>query len=267
MNRFRLPCYLGLKRELGQIDACVECLEIAIREFLWQCSVSENLQVAIQGLSRKHGIRVDAVDVARFRCQSVGLQLIGVTQAFETFLDSYLREHPRLGSRNGREDSETLLNFVIRRLVSTSKTQELKQALDYRLYDYYRLLRNELAHSGVEPEDIGRSALRSKALNSLRVECSGSEEYKALKAPNAASDVSFDDYVLFSRVAKRLARALGDLGQLRDEEILHWLRRNQTRQGTTTRRRNAMITLLRITFGMTAGEAGPFADKLIFEEQ
>jgi len=42
----------------------------------------------------------------------------------------------------------------------------------------------------------------------LRVECSASEEYEALKAPNGASDVSFDDYVLFSRVAKRVARVV-----------------------------------------------------------
>jgi len=267
MNRFRLPCYLRLKRELGEIDACVECLEIAIREFVWQCANSENVQAAIGGLSRKHGVRVDAVDVARFRCQSVGLQLIGVTQAFETFLDLYLREHPRLGSRNGREDSETLLDFVIRRVGPAIKRKELKQGLDYRLYDYYRLLRNDLAHSGVEPEDMGRSASRRKTLDSLRAECSASEEYKALKAPNGASDVSFDDYVLFSRVAKRIARALGDLGQLSDEEILHWLRGNQSRQGNATRRRNAMVTLLRITFGMTPVEAGPFADKIIAEER
>jgi hypothetical protein len=268
MNRFRLTCYLRLKRELGQIDACVECLEIAVREFLRQCDISERPSRTVQDLSRKHGIRVDAVDVARFRCQSVGLQLIGVTQVFETFLDSFLREHPRLGSRDGRKDSETVLDFVIRRLEPASmKRQQLKDSLDYRLYDYYRLLRNDLAHSGVGLEEVGHSGSRGKLLDGLRTECAGCDEYRALKAPNPPASVSFDDYVLFTRVAKRLARALCVLGQLSDEEILDWLRRNRTRQGTANRQRNAMTTLLRITFGTTPSEATPFVDRITAEEQ
>lgn len=260
MNRFRLLCYLRLKRELGQIDACVECLEIAVREFLRQCAASEDPHEVIKHLSRQHGIRVDAVDVARFRRQCVGLQLVGVTQAFEAFLDAFFREHPRLGSRDGRQNSETLLDFLLRRL---KQTQHVKASLEYRLYNYYRLLRNDLAHSSVESADAARADSSSKALDGLRIECGASEGYKTLKAPNSTFNVCFDDYVLFTRAAKRLARTVCDLGELNDEEILDWLRANETRQGNTGRRRNAMTTLLRITFGMTPSEAAPFVDKIV----
>lgn len=54
--------------------------------------------VDIQRLSHLHGIRVDSVDLHRFARRNTELQLLAVTQSFESFLNDYISEHPRLGA-------------------------------------------------------------------------------------------------------------------------------------------------------------------------
>jgi hypothetical protein len=60
--RFGMNLYNQLKRELGEIDASAECLELAMREFIDASKLALNSTTFIQQLSAKHNLRVDVFD-------------------------------------------------------------------------------------------------------------------------------------------------------------------------------------------------------------
>lgn len=262
---FRLPCYLRLKRELGEIDACAECQEIAVREFLHNCKNAADPASIIQRLSRIHGIRVDSVDLERFAQCNTELQLVAVTQAFEVFLNDYIGEHPRLGSRESRDHQETLLDFIVRRLkIAPGASRALRQSLEYRVYNYYRVLRNTVAHGARSGAAV--ASAKNRGLDQLKRDCESCSEYQRLDAPNSETLLSFDDYVLFTRASKRLALHLCELGSFSHEELLNWARGHYRRRGSIERRANAIKTGLRSEFGVSYEKADPIVQSLLRED-
>jgi hypothetical protein len=77
-SKFRLFCYIDLKRQLGQIDAAAECLELAIREFIGLSESFSDPSNFIQALSQKHGIRVDVFDLDRFVQHAAAVSIIRI---------------------------------------------------------------------------------------------------------------------------------------------------------------------------------------------
>lgn len=255
-SKFRLFCYIDLKRQLGQIDAAAECLELAIREFIGLSKSFSDPSNFIQALSQKHGIRVDVFDLDRFVQHAAALRLIGVTQAFEVFLSSFIEDHPRVGSRKDRQKGETLLDFVVRKLGLTAEVRRsLKTGLEYRLYNYYRLTRNDIAHEALEQ---AAPTGPSQSLPELRAASSSNSEYARLSAPNELPKLTFDDYVLFTRSVKNLAAQLCQAGAFTDSEIIDWLEAHRSRKGSIQRQKNAIKTSLRIFFGID----GDYADQI-----
>jgi hypothetical protein len=260
-TKFRLACYLDLKRQLGEIDAAAECLELAMREFVEISQGFGSPTAFIQELSRKHGIRVDVFDLDRFVRQAAALRLIGVTQAFEVFLNSFIEDHPRIRSREGRDTGEPLLDFVIRKLdLSTEVRRDLKKGLDYSLYSYYRQIRNDVAHQALK--DTALLGFNRK-LEELRAASASNNEYAYLAAPNDIHRLTFDDYVLFTRAAKNLAAQLCQAGALTEPEIIEWLTKHRSKRGSVRRQENSMKTLLRISFCIDDQLAEKLAKRII----
>lgn len=251
---FRLPCYLSLKRQLGEIDACAECQEIAVRDFLAVCRGASDQSAEIQRRSRVHGIRVDSVDLAQFARRNTELQLVAVSYALEAFLNDLISDHPRLGSRNGRGDGETLLDFVLGQPPWSESKGALKKSLEYRIREYYRLVRNRIAHPG-GPATVGSC----KLLSELQADCKANEPYQRLSAPNDSGSLEFDDYLQFTRASKRLALELCQVAPLTDDDLREWLEQQRPqkgpKKGTEKRRLNAMVASLRIQFGITPDRA------------
>jgi hypothetical protein len=260
-TKFRLACYLDLKHQLGEIDAAAECLELAMREFVEISRGFGSPTAFVQELSRKHGIRVDVFDLDRFIRQAAALRLIGVTQAFEVFLDTLIEDHPRIRSREGRNTGETLLDFVIRKLdLSTEVRRDLKKSLDYRLYSYYRRVRNDVAHQAPKATALRGS---NPTLEELRAASAYNNDYAHLAAPNGVRHLTFDDYVLFTRAAKNLAAQLCQAGTLTEPEIIEWLTKHRSKRGSIRRQENSMKTLLRISFGVDHQLAEQLAKRII----
>ncbi len=212
-------------------------------------------------MSQKHGIRVDVFDLDHFVQHAAALRLIGVTQAFEVFLSSFIEDHPRLGSRKDRRKGETLLDFVLRKLGLTAEVRRsLKNGLEYQLYKYYRLTRNDIAHEAlVEAAPTGPS----QSLTELRAASSSHSEYARLSAPNDLPKLTFDDYVLFTRSVKNLAAQLCQAGAFTDSEIVDWLETHRSKKGSIQRQRNAMKTSLRIFFGIDGDYADPIIGRIM----
>src|SRR6266700_7330485 len=175
---FRLPCFFAMKRSLGETDACAECVEIARRSFEVAVCSSVDPVATLQRLAREHAIKVDSVDWEKFRQQTIGLHLVAIRQAFETFEDAFMDEHVRMpSSKEDKASGTTTLDFILEKM----SLNRLKSKLEYRVVNYYRLQRNLVAHSirGAETKHVKMSA-------TLRREVSTSQ-YEKLKAPNAFS--------------------------------------------------------------------------------
>ncbi len=248
--------YNQLKRELGEIDASAACLELAMREFIGASKLSANPTTFIQELSSKHGIRVDVFDTALFARRGSALRIIGITQAFEGFLDKMIESHPRIGNRDGRRDDEPLLNFVVRKLVVPKHVAtSFTDGLDYKLYSYYRLLRNSIAHH-TQPTAASASLIELQRATRTDI------RYVRLAAPNSAHGMNFDDYVLFSRATKSVAAQLCQISGLSEPEITDWLETQRDRSGSIERQANNVRTQLRIAFGLDLQSAEPFVVKI-----
>jgi hypothetical protein len=260
-TKFRFACYFDLKLQLGEIDAAAECLELAMREFVGLSQGFANSTAFIQELSRKHGIRVDVFDLDGFIRHAAALRLIGVTQTFEVFLDSFIEAHPRIRSREGRKPRELLLDFVIRKLdLSTEVRLDLKKSIDYSIYSYYRQIRNDIAHKALKDTALPGS---NRKLEELRAACVSNEKYAQLAAPNDIRCLTFDDYVLFTRITKNLAAQLCQAGALTESELIDWLRERRIKRGSVQRQENSMKTLLRISFGIDLEVAEKLAKRIM----
>jgi hypothetical protein len=113
-----------------------------------------------------------------------------------------------------------LLNFVVRKLdVPKDATASLTDGLDYKLYSYYRLLRNGIAHHTQQAQPATASA----SLIELQRDTGTDTRYVRLAAPNSAQGLTFDDYVLFSRATKSVAAQLCQISGLSEPEIMEWL--------------------------------------------
>jgi hypothetical protein len=254
--RFGISFYNRLKLELGEIDASAACLELAMREFIAASTLSANPTTFIQTLSSKHGIRVDVFDTAFFMRRGSALRIIGITQAFEGFLDRMIENHPRIGNRDGRRGDETLLNFVVRKLdVPKHVAASFTYGLDYKLYSYFPLLRKGIAHPT-------HPTAASASLIELQNATAADTRYVRLAAPNSAHGLNFDDYVLFSRASKSVAAQLCQISGLSEPEIMDWLEKQRDRSGSIERQVNNVRTNLRIAFGLDLQSAEPFVVNL-----
>jgi hypothetical protein len=253
--RFGMSFYNQLKQELGEIDASAACLELAMREFIAASELSSSPTTFIQQLSAKLGIRVDAFDMALFVRRSSALRIIGVAQAFEAFLDRFIEGHPRIVSKDGRKDDETLLTFVVRKLALPKDVRiAVINSLDYKLYDYYRQIRNGVVHQvrQIQP------ATQLASLHELQGPSAADPRYARLVAPNSAQGLTFDDYVLFSRAAKSIAAQLSQISGPSGAEIIDWIERHRDKSGSLARQANNVRTLLRVAFGLNPESADEF---------
>lgn len=257
--RFGMNLYNQLKRELGEIDASAECLELAMREFIEASKLAPNSTTFIQQLSAKHNVRVDVFDTALFVRRGAALRIIGVTQSFEGFLEAFIETHPRIQDKEGRKRGEPLLDFIVRKIgVPRDTADRFTDGLDYKLYGYYRQLRNGIVHQAM-PTQV---ATASFVLSPLQTATHDDPRYVRLKAPNDPGALTFDDYVLFSRAAKAVAAQLCQIGGLSEEEIIEWLEAKRDRSGLPSRQANNVRTLLRIACGLDRQDAEVFVTKM-----
>jgi hypothetical protein len=193
---FRFPCYRDFKFELGQFDAICEMIELARRELEGQAKASNNVVQFIAGLSNKHKVRVNTFDGDELAAQTARFYVVSVHQRFDDFLLDLKKEHPDGHNWNldGKEG----------RLLKLARAVNFKHTLEFDVCEYYRKVRNGTVHAEARDKLAkGDDKLRQ------RVQAGGgATSYAKLNAPSAYDEVSFDDFILFSRCAKNLAEQL-----------------------------------------------------------
>jgi hypothetical protein len=199
MTSFRFVSYREFKRELGKTNAAVECAELAVRRFLHEAEIAKDGSAFVKAASKEYGVRVDTLDAPLLKRLLTQLHLTTVHQEFESFLQSMMREHR--GKAVELEKGDSLLKGTLKDAFGAYEAGVKKLGrFEVEIAEYYRLVRNSFAHDG--------STVAAKAdIPRLRklLEEQDDKSYARLSAPHAVDSVDFDDFILFSRVSKRLA--------------------------------------------------------------
>jgi hypothetical protein len=280
-----------LKKRLGEADAATQFAEIAVRDLSGRLQNAANPEALLQSMSTEHNVKTDNVDLPLARRQLSRLHIVAVVGEFEQFLEDLRDSHPdRLkwtyGPQSQAEEppddkkkkpkKEGLLVRIIRNLSSSiPEARSQLGGLDYDLYQYYRLVRNRAAHA-----EESSTGVDSK-VTALREKVSQDSQYQRLAAPNELGSVNFDDFILCTRVVKRLAEAMcklarpsdaqiaemitttlsadadGEKGKTRPISKLRALRNNRRRQQA------ALTTVLRQEYSLSSDEALPIVDLLL----
>jgi hypothetical protein len=192
----RLPCYRRFVRRLGDADAIVEGIELAVRDFVHRAHESADSSEFISQLSRQHGVRVNALDRPIFHTQVARFQVVSVYQQVELFLRELRAEHPSGAGWRTRKDKEPPLMYTVD-CAGLSVGQLGQHRID--ILEYYRLIRNQYLHS-LDEKDSAADLLKRLTASKAQWQ----PEYP-LNAPNHNNQLTFDDFILFTRAAKDVA--------------------------------------------------------------
>ena len=205
---FRFPCYRDLKQQLGEFDAFCECIELASRDLISRANAASDRDAYVAGLSRRHGICVNRLQVEVLSPHVARMYILAVHQCLEDFLIGLRAEHPHGKEWDMDGDAD--------RLTKIARAAGFKPTLAFDVCQHYRDVRNATVHRSARDKMAGCGGLR---LQELLGRVGHDAALGNLHAPNSYESVCFDDFLLFTRSAKALAEELCEASRPTDEEL------------------------------------------------
>lgn len=191
--------FTELKSELGYTNVTNQYIELSARMFQMDHKNDE-----LRECARKVNLSIVALPESYLKRIANGY-IIGVHSCVEHFLVNYrtLAGNPTHGYNYRAENDDNRLKWTLKICYKNQIPQDVKQL--YCICNYYRLVRNEIIHSG-----DGRAELRhaKSELNNIDDALMISRVSGQLKAPNDFTALDFDDQVLFSRAARTICNRI-----------------------------------------------------------
>lgn len=262
-HNFKFRCYRNLKKNLGEIDAIVECSELAIREFVYLSNNSQGNDY-IKQKSYQHCVKVDSVDCVRLVQRNSKLHILNVYGQFEWFLKCLKKEHPEGGDWNIDNDKKSLFSKTLKCL--SNKEIIIISDLEQDLIEYYRGVRNSFIHidgKGVKNWEVKSEDLRKRVLEDVQL--------KKYKAPNKFDEIQFDDFLLFTNIVKAVSLKMSVLGKPSDDLIVQMIKKfpkfNDIKKFKNNPRRaeNALKNLIRTEYCMSFEESKFVVESILKE--
>lgn len=211
-STFNLSSMRRLWQVLGEYDALVEYIELTTRMFKTSFESQHELTFSefLSSEAKKENICLNDLTLDNYETFKYKYYLILPNSSFDRFLDDFMI------------DFHTLLDKKIPLSRHKSKLQSILDYLDRESfaislegfstppppYDYYRLIRNSLAHDSLKKEPEIAEIFSTLNITSVH------SRYPRLSAPHDMNNLKFDDFILctanIKSIADKLTKSLGD---------------------------------------------------------
>ncbi len=252
---FRLNCVSELYKNLGKYDAIVEFTELSVREFIKEAEKAKDFDSYLSSKSSELKIKIDTVDKSIYRSRISQSYILSVYQNAELFIHQFRDECNHLKNSNWKLDDtkENLLIKTIRKITNINSATKLIGEHRLAIFNYYRVIRNKYSHDRIEDTKVEKEYLKV-----LVHKAEINNDYPNLNAPNDFDNISFDDFILFSRIVKDIAYILSDIIIPNNEELKsYYLRMDLFKElnQNPERKNNAIKGHMNNTFGIEIEQA------------
>ena len=247
--------YNKLKTDLGLSDAVNEYIEVLVRKFESE-SLSEE---EFQKIATIYDVKVNNVSVNDAISKVRGYYIVStyqILEAYLTALNDYLNKYSTAFRK--RDNGESMLKYLYCRLLDMQKVND-EAYLYYLICDYYRLVRNYIAH--VDNKRKIENMYETVKVRQKEIV----DRFPKLSAPNCVEQVRFDDFILYSRAAKKLAEILLNKVQYDLDKVAKAidLKKYTKYANTSERYRNAIKYELQLRFPIKDENLELIVDKLV----
>lgn len=203
-STFYLPSTRRLWQVLGEYDALVEYIELATRKFKTSFEKQHELAFPdfLSSEAIKENIRLNNLTLDNYECFKYKYYLILPSSSFDRFLDDFIDDfHTLFDKEITLRRHKTKLQSILDYLNGNSFSVSLEE-FSHTLFDYYRLVRNSLAHDSHRNEAAITTAYNSVNITEVH------SRYPKLSAPHDMNNLTFDDFILCTANIKSIADKL-----------------------------------------------------------
>lgn len=181
----------AFKNELGYVNATNQYVELSVR--ITERDYGTEMKNNLCGLARDVNLNVSTL-TEDYMCRISKSYIVNIHSCFEKFLKSFklLPGSPTNITANKKTEDDDWLDWTLK-IVFSSIDNDIKN--DIVICEYYRLIRNCIVHNGEPSAALKNKFALIKTTDNPR-----------LNAPNGLDSLCFDDQVLFSRAACRVAK-------------------------------------------------------------
>lgn len=205
---FKYKAYNELLTELGQIDYVIELNELANRELKSQFEASANKEKLLEDLCKEHRIIVNYNSLKGIQEKMTLSYIAFVYHTLENFFYSFKDEYNKIEDdkilfESGKTKLNKLLEHFKHRFNSVDKIDEY--LVD--TFNYYHQLRVKFSH----PKTTSEAEIKNKFSKAFRHRAKLRAEFKIIDSPKELNNIDFEDFFLFTKIAKEIARLLSSI--------------------------------------------------------
>jgi hypothetical protein len=209
-----LKAISDVKTTMGLQDSCIQTNQVAILQLEEQAKKYESRDEFIKELCSKFRVSVGTRDFEYFKKIQYKSYISQTYNLVETFFKDLNKNYRLFNNFTGdwiKKDGDRNLDPFNQLLANlpNSKRTEIKSYPEYHLFNYYRLIRNSIAHLQEDPDQDKKT---SKYYDDhIVATLPFFQKNYEITAPNSPEKISFDDFMLYTRAVKYFSNILNDV--------------------------------------------------------
>lgn len=221
-NKAMLQPIRDLKVELGLNDSCIQATEVAIKHLVETASLSDlSAHEFIRSLSEKYSVSHGVNDFDKLQETTANSYIVQTYNIVEIFFRNLIRDyrkHKNITDSDWKTQvnkaSIDPLNQLAENFSATQRTI-LLSVPEKEMLDYYRLLRNSIVHK----DDKAKQNAQNFYDRRVKPNLPHFAGYVS-NAPNPPDEISFNDFVLYSRGLKYYSLIISEACNLKAQDLL-----------------------------------------------
>lgn len=249
MNSYSSEAYRLFKKFVGELTATAAGVQIGTN-----IAVNSTAQMVDpdpwSALAGNFGIVVNGLKSEQVLQSTARLNIVSLYSGFDLFVANIRSQYFELHQKEWKKyEGDGPFNEIQRNLpVRKSRLDDEPNAARISVVDYYRLVRNAVAHPSVEHIDAVKNYYAKNHENLTRARAL----YGMKSAPNGYDDLSFHDVKLFAQVTLDLCKVIDLEFDPGDESLARQIPpKIKSRPKLEARIRNAAVGCIRTKFGVS----------------